>query len=444
MSIFFRTPVKLVLFAIIAGWLLITVTSATQSAEERKPIMDLERGGVDFFKEIAPSIVQVFAVVDPIRGMGGGGSGYIVDREGHFITNRHVSGQQNNLEIMFYGDENNPQGLSNHWHGVLIAEDPALDLAVVKVEAPPEKFHPVRLADTSLMRPGDSVATFGSPGATPGITDYSDISRTGGNMEYFRNTFEYFNLNLGVLREIYSFEDAAWYFAYGSMGNETEGGNTRVGIRDYGSAVQYLFHVDSAISPGNSGGPCLNAYGEAIGTNTWGASNDATVQENVGLSIPVNLLKRSVADILEYGHARRPWCGIALHPPRIAWQQYISLARLGIEGNGAWFDSTPEHLKIYTINPYSPAYEAGLRDGDVILRINGKIYENVFDIYSFILDSQIGDELVIEYEREGHGMPAAVVTLDEKKTRYFGRNIQIGGVYRWVGNWTEYSSELTY
>ncbi len=427
MRTFFKTPTKLVILALLAGWLIVASSAGPAAADEREPIMDLKHGAADFFVEIVPSIVQIMNG-GIFSGGGSAGSGYVIDREGHAITNKHVSDEAPVLEVAFFGDEEQNRGYEEgRWKAELIAEDPALDLAVIKITAPPDRFHPVRLGDSALMQPGDTVCTFGSPGGDPGWVDRSWIA-------IHDSWLEFYNINLGIISEVLCFEEAYWTY-WANTDRE------RAGTKDYGSAVEYLFHTDAAINQGNSGGPCINAYGEAVGTNTWGFGG-----ENMGFSVPVNLLKRSVVDIIEYGRVRRPWCGIAMHPARAPAQSLQYLWEIGATPftGTVWFDTTPEFMKIYTINPYSPAYEAGLREGDVVLRVDGKTYENVFDVYSYFLAREIGDELVIEFERDGHGMPPAFVTIDEKKTRYFGTAISAYAYHSWSMDITQYTSDMTY
>ncbi len=426
---FYKTPTKLAILALIAGWLVVTVNAGPVAADEREPLMDLRDGGIDFFIEIVPSIVQIYNGGIRLEAGGSAGSGYMIDREGHAITNKHVADNAEVLEVAFFGDEEHTRSYAEgRWAATIVAEDPALDLAVLKIDAPPERFHPVRLGDSSLMQPGDTVATFGSPGGDPGFVDRSWIA-------IHDSWLEFYNINLGVIAEVMNFQESFWVY-WPEISGE------RAGDRNYGSAVEYMFHTDSAINHGNSGGPVLNVYGEAVGTNTWGFDRS----ENLGFSVPVNLLKRSVADILEYGRVRRPWCGISLHPTLTPQQQLDAQWDAGTYPftGAADFDSTPNEMVIYEVNPYAPAYEAGLRPGDIILRIDGQVIENVFDVYSYILSRELGDEMVVEYERDGHGMTPAVVTISEKLTRYYGVSIDVGGFGPWTGSWTRYSSHLTY
>jgi len=434
MNVFFRTPTKLAILVIMAVWLAITVSSSPATAQDDEPLMDLQRGGTQFFNEIVPSIIQIYNGGIYAEQGGGAGSGYVFDREGHAITNMHVADAAPVLEIAFYGDESSTREYAEgRWRGELIAQDPALDLAVIKIDAPAERFHPVRLGDSSLMQAGDTVATFGSPGGDPGWVDRSWIA-------IHDSWLEFYNLNLGVISEVMDFQEAFWTYRDVFASNYVQY-YSRVGPRDYGSAVEYLFHTDSAINHGNSGGPCLNVYGEAVGTNTWGFGG-----ENVGFSVPVNLLKRSVADILEYGRVRRPWCGIALHPSHAPQGELDTQWEIGAYPFTGliWFDSTPDKLEIHSVNPYSPAYEAGLREDDVIIRIDGEVIDNVFDVYSYLLDKDLDEEVVIEYERDGVQMAPAVITMSEKLNRYYGTNIEVLAFGPYSFDVTRYSADITY
>ena len=292
-----------------------------------------------------------------------------------------------------------------------------------------------RLGDSALVKPGDTIATFGSPGGDPGVVDRSAIGQED-------NWLEFYNLNLGIVTEVLSFDQTFSLYSEIDRSDETEF-YSRAGIRDYGSALQYLFQTDSAINGGNSGGPAINVYGEALGTNTWSRPGF----EKVGLFSPVNLLKRSVADMLQYGRVRRPWFGVSLHPPRLDANLRSQIITTGVSGfptSGVYFETTPAQMKIYTVNPYSPAYNAGLREGDVIRRLDGKTFTNIFDVYSYVLNGQLGQEIVVDYDRESRGMPPITVTLAEKETRYFGSETLMGGFGPMVGSVQHYTADLTY
>lgn len=341
----------------------------------------------------------------------GAGSGYIFDKEGHAITNRHVTAGNPAFEIAFWGEQEKSRKLGYRHKGILIAEDPALDMAVIRVEAPMDKFHPVKLGESGKMSVGDIVATCGSPGASAGNVNLQDMAE---------GWLEYFNINLGVLREIVPFENNFSFIFYDFYFNP-------FGREHYGTALEYIFHVDAAINGGNSGGPCFNAYGEAVGTNTWGRGPGAW--ENAGFSVPTDLLKSSVADILAYGRVRRPWVGIALHPE--IEEKNVDQLRLAGSFNDPWlwFNPRPDKLKILVVNPYSPAYEAGIREGDIIERIDGKKIDYIFDIYTYFLHAKLGQEIEFKLRRGGLKPFSVIVTVGEKKVRYFGADVEAGTMY---------------
>ncbi|MFH1515669.1 MAG: S1C family serine protease [bacterium] len=385
--------------------------NAQQWSEERL-YMDLQTGGAELFKEISPGMIQVF-------NGGGAGSGYVIDKEGHAITNKHVVGNAQVVEIAFFGDEDTGE----RHKGIVIGEDPQIDLAIIKIMTDPSNLHPMKLADSDLVQVGDIVATCGSPGGDAGVIDRGN--RGGAN----ENWLDFFNFNMGVMDEILNFEHA-WMFYL--MGGKEQFGQY------YGSGVQYLFHVSSAINRGNSGGPAINANAEAIGTNTWGYFGF----ENVGFSVPVNFLKRSARDIIRYGRPVTPWFGILCHPAETPYKWGYLDSPLGITNEwDLWFDVKVDYPKVLHINPYSPAYKAGVRKGDKILTVDNIHFTNIFDLYKYFLNGRIGQKITVVVERNGVGIPPITVELGEKKVRFDNVKIDTYSMRQWK---TPYYATLTY
>lgn len=391
---FFQAPFKAACLSVAAATALVMAGSAPAPVEAQGDAdlkADMRIGGQQLFETIIPSVIQVM--------IGGAGSGYMIDKGGYAITNIHVTGDSPYFEIALYGDERT----GKRHRGVLIGSDAALDMSLVRVEAPPERIVPIKLGDTDKMKVGDTVATCGSPGGGAGMTNTSDFRE---------GWLDYFNFNMGTLTQIMPFEHSMIYFqAQAAYGMESY-------APDYGTAVQYLFHVDAAINPGNSGGPSMNARGEAIGTNTWGYGAATGRFENVGMSVPVNLLTRSAREILQYGRVRRPWLGVALHnpnPPRNWWD--VSNRGLSDYASDSWIDPTPEKMRVYLVNNYSPAAQY-IKEGDVLLSIDGLKYRNIFDVYKHVLNKQVGDKVTLHLERNGIGLPPITIELAEKKNRY--------------------------
>ena len=423
-KIFLGKPFKLAFLSLLlAAFCFAGMSSSRISAQqwsEDRLLMDLQQGGAELFKEISPSMIQIFNV-DYVSGSAGAGSGYVIDKEGHAITNKHVVASSQIVEIAFFGDEDTGE----RHKAIVIGEDPQLDLAILKIVTDPANLHPIKLADSDRVQVGDVVATCGSPGGDAGTIDSGDRSWATANW------LDFFNFNIGVVDEILDFEHA-WMFYNMAFGT----GRDRYG-QYYGSGVQYLFHVSSAINSGNSGGPCINANAEAIGTNTWGGGG-----ENVGFSVPTNFLKRSARDIIQSGRTLTPWLGILCHPSDIPYKWYYFDQPLGITNEwNLWFDVNVDYPIIMHVNPYSPAHEAGLRKGDKILSIDNINFTNVFDLYKYFLNGRIGQEVTLMIERNGVGLAPITVELAEKKVRYDRVKIN---TYSMVNYTKPYQATLTY
>ncbi|MCD6217041.1 trypsin-like peptidase domain-containing protein [bacterium] len=401
-KIFLGKPFKLMFLSLLLAVFCFAGMSSTrinaQQWGEDRLLMDLQQGGAELFKEVSPSMIQIFNL-DYVSWGGGAGSGYVIDKEGHAITNKHVVANSQIVEVAFFGDEDT--GVRHK--AIVIGEDPQLDLAIIKVVTDPKNLHPIKLADSDKVKIGDVVGTLGSPGGDAGNVDSGDRSFSSANW------LDFFNFNLGVVDEILDFEHAwTFYSMGGGSGREAYG-------QYYGSGVQYLFHVSSAINHGNSGGPCINANAEAIGTNTWGYGG----LENVGFSVPTNFLKRSARDIIQYGRALTPWFGVLCHPSNIPYKWAYFDSPLGITNEwDLWFDVEVDYPVVQHVNPYSPAYKAGIREGDKILSIDNIHFSNVFELYKYFLNGRIGQKVTAMIERNGVGLAPITVELAEKKVRY--------------------------
>jgi S1-C subfamily serine protease len=186
----------------------------------------------------------------------GSGSGSVLDKEGHILTNYHVIEDAQKIDVMLFD--------GNSYEARPVGADPINDIAVIKVDAPRDALFPIRLGDSAEMKVGMRVFAIGNPFGlertmTTGII--SSLNRT---------------LQVAANRSIKS-----------------------------------IIQIDAAVNPGNSGGPLLNSHGRLIGMNTAIASRTGQ-SAGVGFAIPSSLIARVVPQLIAHGRVIRPEIGIQM------------------------------------------------------------------------------------------------------------------------------------
>jgi S1-C subfamily serine protease len=181
-------------------------------------------------------------------------------------------------------------------------------------------------------------------------------------------------------------------------------GRANVGIAQYEDFIQ----TDAAINPGNSGGALINARGELIGINTAIFSQSGGYQ-GVGFAVPSNLARRVVDDLIKYGKVRRGSIG------------YVSLTPLTTRLAGELRAASMDGLVVMEIDRYSPAYEAGLRPGDIVMSVGGKPMNDVSQMVRTIADSPIGSTVSVEIIRDGRRSTLRVPVGQDEPRRRRGR-----------------------
>jgi serine protease Do len=159
-------------------------------------------------------------------------------------------------------------------------------------------------------------------------------------------------------------------------------GRSRIGINDYEDFIQ----TDAAINPGNSGGPLVNIHGEAVGMNTAIYSKSGGYM-GIGFAIPINMAKAVKDQILKNGKVTRGWLGVVIQDVDENLAESFGLK----EAEGALISEVSEG---------SPADKAGLRQGDIILRLNGKKVDNVGELRNRIALTAPGTKVTLEILRE--------------------------------------------
>ncbi|MBI3971681.1 MAG: trypsin-like peptidase domain-containing protein [Chloroflexi bacterium] len=197
-------------------------------------------GPAALYRQVAPAVVGVQTA--GARGGGGEGSGFIVDAQGHVITNNHVVAGASRVTLHLLDGTSVP--------AQVVVTDPANDLAVLKAAIPPDKSVAARLGDSDAVQPGEPAVAIGNP---------------------------------------FGFEHSITAGIVSAVDRQFGGSRSR-------RPIPGLIQTDTAVNPGNSGGPLLNAAGEVIGVNTLGVS---PVPGSVGVSfaVPINAAKRLLAQV---------------------------------------------------------------------------------------------------------------------------------------------------
>ena len=284
------------------------------------------------------------------EGAKGSGSGSVIDAQGHILTNYHVIEGAQNLTVNFGGDQTYP--------AKVIGGDPDTDLAVIKIEPPNGGLTVVSLGDSDNLQVGQKVLAIGNP---------FGLDRT---------------LTTGVIS---------------GLQRPIRGVNNR--------PIEGAIQTDASINPGNSGGPLLDKFGRMIGINSQILSRSGG-SVGVGFAIPVNIAKRVVPQLIQYGEVRRPKLGV----------DGVSVERLVEQGLDL---PVQKGLLLRAVIANSPASAAGLRGlykgtngrvalGDIITAIDGQTIGDLDDLYRYLDKKQIGDTIQVQVFRDGKTVNVAV------------------------------------
>jgi len=274
------------------------------------------------------------------------GSGFIIDASGHVFTNDHVVSGSENLTVSLADGR-----VYDAW---LVGTDPLTDVAVVKIDLPAGDpgLPTIKLGDSDEIRVGDWSIAVGNP--------LGELEGT---------------LTVGVV-------------------SAKERRNLR--IVGGGPVYQDFIQTDASINFGNSGGPLVNARGEAIGINS--AVNPTG--QGLGFAIPINMARRVGIELIRTGTVRRGYLGIL--PQEVTE-----------EIREAWDMSSLAGILVGSVEGDTPAERAGLEVGDVILEFNQTPLPGVPEFRSIVAEAGVGVDVPIVFLRDGEKMSLNVV-LDER------------------------------
>jgi S1-C subfamily serine protease len=248
----------------------------------------------------------------------GGGSGFIFTPDGLILTNSHVVHDATRIDVTLADGRRAP--------GHIIGDDPATDLAVVRIDA--SGLQAVPLGDSQQLRPGQMAIAIGNP---------------------------------------YGFQSTVTAGVISALGRS---------LRSYsGRLIEDVIQTDAALNPGNSGGPLVDSRGQVIGVNT------ATILPAQGIcfAIGINTAKFVASRLLRDGRIRRSYIGVSA--------QTVPIHRRVVRFYGL---ARETGVVVVGVEERSPARIAGLREGDVIVALDDKPVAGVDDLHRLLTDAQVG------------------------------------------------------
>jgi len=301
--------------------------------------------------KVAPAVVTIQSSVGGVLdGATGSGSGFIYDPNGFILTNRHVVEDTTQLTVIL--DD------GRRFDGTVYGIDTLTDLAIVKIDGTDLSYAPV--GSSAALEPGQLAIAVGNP-----LGDYANTVTTG--------------VVSGIGRQI----------------------RASSATQDSSDVLRNLIQTDAAINPGNSGGPLVNSAGQVIGINTAVSEN----AQGLGFSIPIDVAKPIMAQAVAGEDLVRPWIGVyyTAVTPALAEEEDLPV------DNGALIGTTDGSEAVF---PGSPAEQAGLQAGDIIVAINGTQVTADSDLSMLILPFSAGDTITLRVLRDSSTVEVDV-TLGE-------------------------------
>ena len=275
----------------------------------------------------------------------GQGSGFVIDEEGHVVTNQHVVDDAQSLNVTMRD--------GSRYTATVVGSDPSTDLAVIKVNAPASRLTPLELGDSSAVRVGDAVIAIGSPFGLDGTVTTGIVS---------------------------------------ALSREVEAPNN--------FAIDDTIQTDAAINHGNSGGPLLNTRGEVIGVNAQ-IRSESGGNDGVGFAIPSNTVEEIASRLISGGKVEHAYLGVGSQTIDSAAADALDIPRGAMvtrvnSGTAAAKAGLKPATGSRTVQ--GETYETG---GDVITEVDGQAVEGADALRRVIDSHRPGDTVKLTVVRDG-------------------------------------------
>lgn len=361
----------LVILAVIAGvWLVVGAgvlgawlssqatqknNSLTSGVDGNQVVTEDEADLANLVKKVGPTVVSI--VITQTTGSGrfqttseGAGTGIIVSADGYILTNRHVVQDARTLEVL------NSEG-ERYSDVTLVGSDPLNDIAILKIKN--AKDLPVaELGDSGTVRVGRRVIAIGN------------------SLGQYQNT-----VTSGIIS---------------GLGRPVTAATDELGMNV--ESLTDLLQTDAAINPGNSGGPLINMAGQVIGINTAIVSD----AQSVGFAIPINAARGIIRGVLANGTIQKAYLGV----------QFVAItpdirAELNLsERNGALVKSGTSGQS--AVISGGPADKAGIREGDIITKVDDRVIGEQGGLGSLIAEFLPGEKVTLTIIRDGKTQEVSV------------------------------------
>ena len=277
------------------------------------------------------------------------GSGVIFSPDGFIITNAHVVEGATEIKVILTD--------TRQFDAKVIGIDTSHDIAVIKIEGDDLPF--AKFGDSDELIIGEWAIALGNP--------YGFLIKDSKP-----------SVSVGVISAI----------------------NRDFAENKDGKIYRHMVQTDAAINQGNSGGPLANIFGEIIGINTF-IFSESGGSIGMGFAIPVNALKKSVRELIEFGKIRQIWFGFKVQEINPLIASHLELKSL-------------DGVLVNYIQSKSPAAKAGLKEGDIVIEINGNIIKDTRDAELAVSDISVGDKIEIGIMRNGKTLELNLKAVEYK------------------------------
>ena len=332
------------------------VTPAVVRIQSRRPAREVAANGANPRRFFGPESGRG----GPSRPDFSGGSGFIMSKDGYILTNDHVVSGTDQVTVYLQDRRS--------FEARIIGSDPFTDVAVIKIDVQGELPH-LSFGDSESVKVGQWVLAVGNPGFGGGSP--LDYTVTAGIVSARGRA-------LAILqRELFE-----------------QYGNDPATQKLPGYAIEDFIQTDAVINPGNSGGPMVNLFGQVVGINSAIATNTGYYQ-GYGFAIPINLARRVMEDLVEYGQVKRPLIGVEMQTVTSEDAEYYGLPSV----SGAL---------VQRLTPEGPAEGAGVQAGDVITAVDRKLVGYSGQLQQRIAEHHPGDRVTLTVYRDGKALELVV------------------------------------